>query len=346
MKRIEDYGLVREEVPTGCGYDASRDVAFLDPYFILAEREPVTIPFRPEWRTFRIIQPQTNINATGEEMEMSMSSPRLLNVYAVSPSHGAYVTLCVKLTSSPSSSSSSTSTLGEEYRYTPMRYRDMIADNLNNSNLLSALQLRWIAVSQVMNPFARETFFEVFTREGKDILLRGRVEIEVDCFPNTSSHHTPPSSSSSSFHNNNNFDFLTKKDPFCAGIFSFLRTTHYAKDRNLYVKRFIFLSDGYDANNNTPLTPAPTPSPTPTPPPNTPRPSAYSTPISGSSPPEMRPGESGESESEGEKEELLIPIPPPRAEQSKSALHMHTHRDLMTMHLRLDLVVELGSLKA
>jgi len=216
LRTIEDYGLIREAT----AYDPE-DTAFMDLYFILSSSpysSPASVPVLvPEWKAFKIIQPpptSVTTEKTTEEEEEEDEEPRILSMYAVSPTHHAYVTLYVKLTTTTLDEDEGqdededaginptpTTTLDKDEgqdknqyqdgrgnkRLTTMRYRDMIADNYISAfpptrgpgQQQHLRTLRWLAISRILNPSARRTFVDVFRRAGKDILTRGRVEVFV-----------------------------------------------------------------------------------------------------------------------------------------------------------------------
>ncbi|KAI1310100.1 hypothetical protein F5Y03DRAFT_49736 [Xylaria venustula] len=215
---IQDFGLVRENTAW-----EPKDTAFIDPYIVYTNSNnypgsstpPSTVP---EWRTFKI----TSASASG---------PKLLNGYAVSPSHHAYVTFCVRLIDATDDAST---------RLTPMRYRDMIADNyvsacISTSASTTLNKLRWLGVSNIMNKTARATFKRVYELKRHDILARGAVEIRPDIdLRGDHPHH-------------GELRVLLLNDPFTRGVLALLH--HHARETGrASVKRFIFISEGFESS--------------------------------------------------------------------------------------------------
>ncbi|KAI0969738.1 hypothetical protein F4678DRAFT_480895 [Xylaria arbuscula] len=220
---IQDFGLVRENTQW-----EPKDTAFIDPFLTYASLNnypssstpPTTVP---KWSTFKITSP----SASGSE------SPKLLNGYAVSPSHYAYVTFCVKLITTTDDSGA---------RLTPMRYRDMIADNYvsacistSTSPSTTLSKLRWLGVSNIMNTTSRVNFKRVYEIKGHDILARGAVEIRPDVdLRGDHPHH-------------GELRALLLNDPFTRGVLALLH--HHARDiGRASVKRFVFISEGFESN--------------------------------------------------------------------------------------------------
>ncbi|KAI1429521.1 hypothetical protein F5Y12DRAFT_796427 [Xylaria sp. FL1777] len=221
--RIEDFGLVRESTEW-----EARDTAFIDPYLTRASLDESShssssLPTIPEWSTFKITLPYSTLSSTSSR---DSGSPRLLNGYAVSPSHHAYVTFAIYLTISGAG------------RLTPMRYRDMIADNyisacVSTSSSLS--QLRWMGVANILNETSRATFQRVYELTGHDILSRGAVEIE------------PEIHLREDFPNHQAFRDLLVNDPFTRGVLALLH--HHAEAMShASVKRFVFVSEGFESS--------------------------------------------------------------------------------------------------
>ncbi|KAI0875027.1 hypothetical protein GGS24DRAFT_516098 [Hypoxylon argillaceum] len=218
---VENFGLIRESTVW-----ESKDTEFIDAYIMLADlaespRSTAT-PSTPEWSSFKITLPNSLSTSPG-----SSNSPRLLNGYAVSPSRCAFVTFCVKLT------------LPEGGRLTDMRYRDMIADNYvsaspsSSSSSSSLSDLRWLGVTNILNPSARSTFKQIFQLMGHDILARDSVEI----YPAVLANAASPSSEY--------LRDLLLRDPFARGVLALLH--HRAQDVGpAFVKRFVFISQGYE----------------------------------------------------------------------------------------------------
>ncbi|TGJ83419.1 hypothetical protein E0Z10_g5341 [Xylaria hypoxylon] len=218
---VQDFDLVRE--PTVW---ETKDTAFIDPYLMLTtlnnssrySSSPATTS-TPEWGTFKISLPRLTSSGVSR-------SPKLLNGYAVSPSHHAYVTFCVQLTTTDAT------------RLTPMRYRDMIVDNYVSafpSTSTPISKLRWLGIANILNEDSRATFTQIFHLAGCDILSRGHTEI----FPEIDLNGTSPS--------NKELRTLLLNDPFTRGVLALLH--HHAQDLNhAFVKRFIFISDGWEAN--------------------------------------------------------------------------------------------------
>lgn len=215
---VQDFGLVRESTVW-----ESKDTAFIDPYLAhtslnnpsRSSSSPATIP---EWGTFKITLPRP-ASSRGSR------SPKLLNGYAVAPSHHAYVTFCVQLTTSGAP------------RLTPMRYRDMIVDNYVSacaSTSASLSKLRWLGVANIINETSRAIFEKVFQLTGRDILSRGAVEIR----PSIELRGTYP--------DHEEFRALLVHDPFTRGVLALLH--HHAQAIGYAsVKRFIFISEGFES---------------------------------------------------------------------------------------------------
>ncbi|KAI0194095.1 hypothetical protein EV127DRAFT_504913 [Xylaria flabelliformis] len=202
---IEDFGLTRE--PTVW---EPKDTSFIDSYLVYASlSESSSHPSMPEWSSYKITRPRGS------------KSPTLLNGYAVSPSHHAYVTFCVQLTAAEASSSP---------RITAMRYRDMIADNYISACSPSALaKLRWLGVANILHGGSRSTFRQVFRLAGRNILSRSAVEV----YPSIDLKDRPE------------LRDLLLKDPFTRGVLALLH--HHAGELgNAFVKRFVFISEGYE----------------------------------------------------------------------------------------------------
>ncbi|KAI0537817.1 hypothetical protein GGR58DRAFT_527003 [Xylaria digitata] len=218
LKRtIQDFGLVR-----GSWLCEPKDTAFIDAYLVLStlnkpprSSSSPNIP-TPKWEGFKIEipRPASSVVPWGE---------KLLNGYAVSPSHHAYVTFYVELTRNAT-------------RLTPMRYREMIADNYASASPSTSLsQLRWLGVSNILNLTARSTFTRLFRLSGVDILLQGRVEVRPDI------------DLSESEPDHKELRALLLHDPFTRGVLALLH--HRAQDLgHAYVKRFVFISEGWEGS--------------------------------------------------------------------------------------------------
>ncbi|KAI1736217.1 hypothetical protein F4680DRAFT_469322 [Xylaria scruposa] len=207
---IEDFGLTRE--PTAW---EPKDTSFIDPYLAYASlSESSSHPSVPEWSSHKITLPQGS------------RSPKLLNGYAVSPSHHAYVTFCVQLTAAEARSSP---------RITAMRYRDMIVDNYTSACCSPAAmaKVRWLGVSNILHKGSRSAFKQVFQLAGRNILLRGEVEV---C-PNTDLKDNPK------------LRDLLLRDPFTRGVLALLH--HHAGELgHAFVRRFVFISEGYEGQEH------------------------------------------------------------------------------------------------
>jgi hypothetical protein len=212
-KTVEDFGLVRESTVW-----EPKDTTFIDPYLILASIKSNPFPSSasaPEWRSFKITQPCPG------------GSPRLLNGYAVSPSHHAYVTFCVQLTA--------TDAARDPVRLTEMRYRDMIVENYISASMslpTSISKLRWLGVANIVSKPSRSTFHQLFHLAERGILLRGSVGIEP-----------------SSLHGEigKQMHGILLNDPFARGVLALLH--HCAQHIGYaFVKRFICLSEGYEGH--------------------------------------------------------------------------------------------------
>ncbi|KAF2970033.1 hypothetical protein GQX73_g3553 [Xylaria multiplex] len=208
---IQDFGLRR-----GPWRWEPKDTAFIDTYLVLSTLNNSSRPSSPniptpEWTAFKIELPRP----------ASSRSADLLNGYAVSPSHHAYVTFCVELTR-------------DTTRLTPMRYRDMLADNYASSSPSTSLsQLRWLGVSNILNLTARATFMRLFQLSNRDILSQGRVEV---C-PDTDLSEAEP--------DHKELRALLLHDPFARGVLALLH--HHAQDLgHAFVKRFVFISEGWE----------------------------------------------------------------------------------------------------
>ncbi|KAI3323181.1 hypothetical protein HD806DRAFT_544550 [Xylariaceae sp. AK1471] len=215
QKTIQSYGLIRE--PTVW---EPKDTAFIDPYLMLASPRYNSLSpsaSAPEWKSFKITQSCP-----------SSSSPKLLNGYAVSPSHHAYVTFCVKLTA--------TDAARDPVRLTEMRYRDMIVDNYISACInspTSTSKLRWLGIANILNKPSRSTFHQVFHLAGRDILSRGNVEVHPSLLHDKNEKYERQTRD------------LLFNDPFTRGVLALLH--HRARDMGYaFVKRFIFISEGYE----------------------------------------------------------------------------------------------------
>ncbi|KAI0866120.1 hypothetical protein F4860DRAFT_208713 [Xylaria cubensis] len=203
---IEDFGLTRD--PTVW---KPKDTSFIDSYLVYASlSKSSSHPSMPEWSSYKITRPRGS------------KSPTLLNGYAVSPSHHAYVTFCVQLTAAEASSSP---------RITAMRYRDMLADNYISACCSPAAlaKLRWLGVANILHGGSRSTFRQVFRLAGRDILSKSAVEVY-------------PSIDLNARHEVRD---LLLKDPFTRGVLALLH--HHAGELgHAFVKRFVFISEGYE----------------------------------------------------------------------------------------------------
>ncbi|KAI0550878.1 hypothetical protein F4679DRAFT_594506 [Xylaria curta] len=206
---IEDFGLIRE--PTVW---EPKDTSFIDPYLVYASlSESSSHPSIPEWSSHKIT------------LSRGSKSPKLLNGYAVSPSHHAYVTFCVQLTTAEACSSP---------RITAMRYRDMIADNYVSSCSPGAMvKLRWLGVANILHEGSRSTFRQIFQLADRNILSRREVEV----YPNTDLKDNPK------------LRDLLLKDPFTRGVLALLH--HHAGELGrAFVRRFVFISEGYEGHEH------------------------------------------------------------------------------------------------
>lgn len=219
---ISDFGLVRARTVW-----EPKDTAFIDPYLVHASMQSAPrsspAPPIPQWSTYKITLPQPGSTSHG-----TSRSPNLLNGYAVSTSNNAYVTFCVQLTS-----------LDASRRYTPMRYRDIIVDNYVSASSSSCsssaplTQLRWLGVANILNTASRATFERIFQLSERDILSRGSVEISSSL------------QLRSDYPRHKEFRKLLLADPFTRGVVALLKHHSQALGR-ASVKRFIFLSEGFD----------------------------------------------------------------------------------------------------
>ncbi|KAK5631215.1 hypothetical protein RRF57_006929 [Xylaria bambusicola] len=209
---ITDFGLVREPRVW-----EPKDTAFIDPYLVHASMNGISHSYPPatlpEWNTYRITLPRPG-------------TLKLINGYAVSPSHNAYVTFCVQLTSPDATKC-----------YTPMRYRDMIVDNYTSaciaSTTTSPSTLRWLGVANILNPASHATFERVLWLAGRNILSRGVVEI------------SPAIELKGDFPHYKQFRKLLLADPFTRGVTALLH--HHGETLGrASVKRFIFVSEGFE----------------------------------------------------------------------------------------------------
>ncbi|KAI1169253.1 hypothetical protein F5B18DRAFT_646110 [Nemania serpens] len=237
---IQAFGLARE--PTVW---EPQDTAFIDPYIILADLDNSSrpaAPSTPEWRSFKITLPCSAVPAGTYAPSSAPSGPVLLNGYAVSPSHHAYVTFFVQLMAPDGT------------RLTGMRYRDMIADNYvtaasaststSTSTSSTLSKLRWLGVANILNPSSRSNFVQIFRITGKDILARGSVEIcpAVDLRSDDNGNDKTGA-------RHHLLSDLILHDPFASGVFALLRQR--ARDMGgAFVRRFIFISEGYEGHEH------------------------------------------------------------------------------------------------
>ncbi|CAJ2502029.1 Uu.00g048820.m01.CDS01 [Anthostomella pinea] len=187
--------------------DPSIDLEFIEPYLLG--------PKPHNWQC-------NTINAPPPD---NHHQERLLNSYAVSLSEGAYVTICVALTDGDQPGAP---------RFTEMLYRDMTADNYRAAvaagNHLDLQTLRFLGVKHVTHQKTRNVIEYIFTHAGMDWLSRGsRVEV------------TPQA-------RDLDFELLMLSNPFTRGQVSLLRHYNYSRKTggSAYVKRVIFISEGYD----------------------------------------------------------------------------------------------------
>ncbi|KAI1201048.1 hypothetical protein F5X97DRAFT_339513 [Nemania serpens] len=243
---IQAFGLTRQPA----AWDP-KVTAFLDPYIMPANLENSSRPAdpsassTPEWRCFEITLPRSAVPADlieqyeplgaldddvfypSTDVPLSASSgPVLLNVYAVSPSHCAYVTSFVQLTA-PSAK-----------RLTKMRYSDMIADNMasaatsaSTSTSSPLSKLRWLCLTN--NSRSRLSFKHMFDHAEKDILARGSVEIRPVYNKDETDRWL--------------LDYLFYED-LTRGVFVLLHD-HARALGGAYAKRFIFISEGYEGRD-------------------------------------------------------------------------------------------------
>ncbi|KAI0199014.1 hypothetical protein F4808DRAFT_225889 [Astrocystis sublimbata] len=232
-KRIQEFGLLRQATVWDKGL-----TSFIDPYLMYNHPDPVKTPSSPEWSTYTITCPSASVNAAS----------RLLNEYAVSHSHDAYVTFCVQLTEGTEAGSP---------RVTAMRYAEMIADNyvhaltswsqssrpassppLRSNSVSSSFLtpsplagLRWLGVANILHAGSRDTFKKIFCYKGRDIYSRGIVEIRPDV----------------DFEREGSLQLVEAilNDPFTRGVFKLLRL-YREEMESASVRRFLFLSNGYD----------------------------------------------------------------------------------------------------
>ncbi|KAI0457885.1 hypothetical protein F5B21DRAFT_500906 [Xylaria acuta] len=214
-RTVEDFGLIRESTVWG-----PKDTSFVDPYLVYASLNESSSrsssQLIPEWDSYKITVPRGS------------GGPKLLNGYAVSPSHHAYMTFCVQLT---------VGTEADSRRFTAMRYRDMIADNYVSAfpqSIPAALsKLRWLGVANILHEGSRSTFTNVFRLASRDILSRGEVEVRPDV----------------DLRDNLKLRSLLLKDPFTRGVLALLR--HRAGELgHAFVKRFLFTSEGYEGRGH------------------------------------------------------------------------------------------------
>ncbi|KAI0408107.1 hypothetical protein F4802DRAFT_451037 [Xylaria palmicola] len=210
---VEDFGLVRESTVW-----EPKDTAFIDSYLACSSPDPNPATPTPEWSSFKITLPRES------------RSPKLVNGYAVSASHHAYVTFCVQLTAQDDASR----------RLTAMRYRDMIADNYASAcgSPAALSQLRWLGVANILDASSRAMFACVFERAGRDMLARGSVEICPDEVFRRRHDEDDEAARPLRAH------LLGGK--FTRGVLALLH--HHARHigAGAFVRRFIFLSEGYD----------------------------------------------------------------------------------------------------
>ncbi|KAI1131903.1 hypothetical protein F5Y10DRAFT_261610 [Nemania abortiva] len=220
---IPDFGLVRDATVW-----EPKDTAFIDSYIVPAD--PDKSPgfhhtSAPEWRSFKITLPRSSTKSS-----RGPKSPKLLNGYAVSPTHHAYATFCVELTSPDGA------------RHTDMRYRDMVVDNYISACASAptpepVAKLRWLGVANIINACSRSTFAQIFQLTGHDILRPSSVEIR------------PVIDLSDANAGAGRLRNLLLNDPFTRGVLALLH--HRARDvGHSFVKRFIFISRGYEGHEH------------------------------------------------------------------------------------------------
>ena len=144
-KTVEDYGLLR--TPHASDLE---DLNFMQPYIG---------PGPYDWQEYSVWIPSCFPNCVGKGTQ--------LNQYAVSVTHAAHVNVFVGLTAGDLRGAS---------RYSEMRYRDMLADNLCAAGTPLG-SVRFLGTSLVANDPAREAIADAFQRAGKDVMARGVVHI-------------------------------------------------------------------------------------------------------------------------------------------------------------------------
>ncbi|KAI3327936.1 hypothetical protein HD806DRAFT_343344 [Xylariaceae sp. AK1471] len=192
-KTIQSYGLTREVSTLEPG-----DVAFMKRY-----TDPNGDPgYFESWAPYKV---SDSIDG--------------LNWYAISNSLNAYVTLAIQLTS------------GEEIgdpRLTPMRYRDMMVDNILAAGG-DLKTLRYIGTHGIINATTRDAARDAFREADRDLANPGSVEILSDY---------------------EGFAEATMCNPFTRGIQHIL-WEYKTSMGDARIKRFIFISEGLKSGEYT-----------------------------------------------------------------------------------------------
>ncbi|RYO86837.1 hypothetical protein DL766_005665 [Monosporascus sp. MC13-8B] len=201
-KTVEDYGLRREPLPLD-----PNDLNYMEPYLGQG-------PYN--WQSYVVLPPQTDEETTAREDNEDDEEDPGLNWYAISLSHDAYATMYVKLTNGDQ--------IGAQ-RLTEMQYQDMVVDNVWAAGG-DMRAIRLLGTWSVQNMPARTAITEAFRRVGRDILVRGVVEVTPEDGPA--------------------FLECVRNNPFARGQQALLER-HAQEASGAFVERFIFVSEGYDA---------------------------------------------------------------------------------------------------
>ncbi|KAI1117313.1 hypothetical protein F5Y14DRAFT_379413 [Nemania sp. NC0429] len=216
---VQAFGLAREPA-----FLEPEDTAFIDSYIVLADFDNPSIPRTPEWRSFEISLPCSAIPPTALKAA------------------GTYA--------------SSLTSLGPI-----LLNRDMIVDNYNYTMSTSTStstptcspmsKLRWLGVANILNLSSRSTFAQIFRAAGKDILTRGSVKvrppvnfhlhrnIDIDVDGAHARHHHHH------HHHHHQLLHFLLHDPFACGVLALLRE-RAGEMGGAFVRRFIFVSEGYE----------------------------------------------------------------------------------------------------
>ncbi|KAH9997172.1 hypothetical protein F4779DRAFT_622955 [Xylariaceae sp. FL0662B] len=185
-KTVEDYGLVRRSAAYAV---EPSNFSFILPY--------LGSPVRVAWEANEITDLTT-----------------LINRYGVSVARNAYVTFNVRTTEDVESGGK---------RLTDMLYKDMIIDNYRAARG-DPKTLRFLGVYCVINEGARKCIERAFDRAGKDIGIRGQIEITLGT---------------------ESYEDCVKNNVFVGGIRSLL-LQRPEEIGGAFIKRFVMITEGWE----------------------------------------------------------------------------------------------------